>query len=827
MNSLYVSRIVIWRVAVILVVALFPCRSTSGLTATSAAELHKAVVSGDLAEINTLLNNGADPNEGIYGETPLMVAVQNQKSDVVRLLLDRGANPNIESENAPGRTALHVAFDFVEPRRSFLRYGLADTKNACHIAKINPIGTLQPWREQHAAIVRLLLNHGADPNTCVEYSTVLMWAALHGEIDLVRLLLRKGADVNMKFENGSPAIVWAAIGGHHNVVNLLKQQGGVTTLRIAAMIGDKQGVRRFLKAGADINGTNHCERTPLMEAAWGGSPGTIKVLLDNGADVRIRNANGTSAFMVAASRGNIDAAKLLLNNGANVNLANEYGRTPLMDAASDGNLKVGRLLLDYHADINARDAFDKTAFMRAVETGHVNVAKFLLANGANVDSFEEDGWTAAMTAANRRDLNMMKLLCRHGSTITLNIAAMIGDRAEVQRLLASGADINGTDAFGQTPLLWASAMGHEEIIKFLLDKGADVNYVDQNGWTALMWAARNSRTVTLRRLLENGAYIDATARDGWTALMWATRRGQADAVRLLTDRGADVNVASWCGVTALDMAHRNSEIVAILKSHGAKKKDRLRSKRGDQCGEEWDYQSVRVLTGAPAPRSSHKTVRMDSQEVIVRLGEFSFVVDAVFRFFNTGETTMEWVGFPKQGNPCRFGFLLDPAFIRFDTWIDGRKVEFSEEFSEDRGLLRWIRALFFETKPSQTHAEPHARINRYDRWLVKQVTFHGRSRTTIRLSCEGPYSTSGGPLPMEPNYCLAARANYIPGTASRWKNGDRKFAFTVDTSGVGGISRLHSSSSQPIRITENSVRYEAGNYELERKMKVIGASICW
>ncbi|MFH1117872.1 MAG: ankyrin repeat domain-containing protein [Pseudomonadota bacterium] len=801
------------RLIVVLVFVLLPCLAVAEDETSLDQQLRNAVARSDAAAIETLLAKGADLNSEISGETPLMAAVREGKPDLVKLLLERGADPNIKTKGQHKWTALQKAFGPAQENRSFLLHSLAFKKAVCRLAKIGPIRPPKSWGKDQRAIVRQLLEHGADHD-----AWIMMWAAIHGEIDLVALVLKKGADVNTKLENGVPAIVMAAIGGHDDVVNLLKRHGAVTTLHIAAMIGDTEGVRRFLKAGTNVNGRNRCGRTPLMEAACEGNCETIRVLIDKGADVNARAAHGMTALMSAVWKGNLEAAKMLLNHGASVNSANEYGRTLLMDAACDGSLEVVKLLLDHGADMTARDVFDKTAFMRAVEMGRVNVAKLLLDKGADVNAIAEHGWSAVLTAANRRDINMMKLLLQYGAPVTLHIAAMVGDKAEVQRLLDLGVDVNECDAFGQTPLLWAASMGHEEIVKFLLDKGAAVNARDHNGWTALLWAARNSRTTILRLLIDNGADVDAAGRDGWTALMWATRRGRADEVKLLTDSGADVNLASWYGAVALDIAFGKRQITAILKSHGAREKERDRSKRGNECGSEWDYISLDITTGAPAPTSPHHTVRMDSQEVIMRLGEDSFVVDAVYCFFNTGETTTEWVGFPKQGNTCRDGRLLDPAFMRFDTWIDGRKVVFSDE----SGLVRRIRDFFLGRKLPKPPSEPKAPNNTYEGRLAKQVTFPGHAHTTIRLSYEDGY-VSYGPPPI-----TGGGADYIVGTASFWKDTIRHFGFTVDASGVGGTSHLGGVFGAWLsRITEDSVRCEARNYKPERKAEAIGARVCW
>ena len=90
---------------------------------------------------------------------------------------------------------------------------------------------------------------------------------------------------------------------------------------------------------------------------------------------------------------------------------------------------------------------------------------------------------------------------------------------------------------------------------------------------------------------------------------------------------------------------------------------------------------LHVVGGGASPKSEHHAVRMDSEQVIIRLGQRSYTVDAIFHLFNTGETVTEWVGFPKRRVKLTGGWMQQPDFLRFDTWVDGRHVE-ATEFSD-------------------------------------------------------------------------------------------------------------------------------------------------
>lgn len=150
-------------------------------------------------------------------------------------------------------------------------------------------------------------------------------------------------------------------------------------------------------------------------------------------------------------------------------------------------------------------------------------------------------------------------------------SAKRGDLAAVKKLLAEGADINGTDLLQRRALPCAAAKGHLEVVKLLIERGADVEATDQDCLTPLMNAAEQGRLEVAQLLLEKGANVNAQTKSGTTALRKAVNGEHLDVIRLLLDRGADVKGKLNDGTFILMSAAMtgNADIVKAILDKGA------------------------------------------------------------------------------------------------------------------------------------------------------------------------------------------------------------------------------------------------------------------
>jgi ankyrin repeat protein len=143
-------------------------------------------------------------------------------------------------------------------------------------------------------------------------------------------------------------------------------------------------------------------------------------------------------------------------------------------------------------------------------------------------------------------------------------AAMRGDKAAVQKLIATKADVNAAQNDGATALHWAVYRGDKELIGILVRAGANPKAANREGSTPLWLASINGDAAIIAALLEAGADANETLPLGRTPLMVAARTGNVDAIRTLLDNGADINAKeTQRGTTALMWAADESHAPAV------------------------------------------------------------------------------------------------------------------------------------------------------------------------------------------------------------------------------------------------------------------------
>ena len=336
-------------------------------------------------------------------------------------------------------------------------------------------------------------------------------------------------------------------------------------------------LKALLKAGANLRDTDYEGKTALILAATYGHADVVKFLIDSGLDVNAKDQHGYTALMSAVLwEADYTTANLLISSGADVNAQNkkmhyvlfkgvlrtvEPGDSALMLAARNRTnvisaIDVVNLLLRSGANIYAKNNRDETAYSMA----YFNEVKNILVNAMISDEEE-----------NSED-NNEELEAESPFNAVENPDMTI---EEFNALIKSGFDVNSKDSDGATPLIYAAAYNtNPEIIKALLKAGADINAHTINGDDAFIIAAGdNPNPEILRVLLNAGANLKTTNNQLSTALMASCQSSniREDVVKFLIDSGIDINAQDKYGMTALIYASMSAEsnIVKLLLSSGA------------------------------------------------------------------------------------------------------------------------------------------------------------------------------------------------------------------------------------------------------------------
>lgn len=475
--------------------------------------------------------------------------------------------------------------------------------------------TLLAAAEQGATADALaVIAQGTDPDLRDgSGTTAIMYAAYHGDLELVNALIDAGADVTLQNAFGTSAITEAAIIGNADILSALIAAGadpnfenpeGETPIMAVARTGHVEAARVLLDAGADINATEDWGgQSALMWAAARSNPDMVRFLAANGADLDARgvirqwdrkvikeprpkdmNKGGFTALLYAAREGCTECARALVEAGADPDLADPERVTPLNMALLNLNFDFAAYMIEADADVDKWDLFGRSPLYMAADVSTLPV----MGNGAMVVIPSLDEHAA---------LDVARLLLEAGADPNIRLKRRPPYRNVPQdrggdRILAQGA----------TPLLRASRAGDVRFVELLLEHGALVNLPSKEGVTPLMAAAgvefgqrvtrgRNRTEAqvyeTVERLLAAGADVNAQmivepnrqtfingsalaqgtsyARRGrqvpspfalphHTALHGAAMKGYNSVVELLVEHGADLAVADATGALPIDVA---------------------------------------------------------------------------------------------------------------------------------------------------------------------------------------------------------------------------------------------------------------------------------
>ena len=272
--------------------------------------------------------------------TPLHVAAMAGRPEIVRLLIEAGKDIN-------------GYLDFRNHRNYHTALSLALEEN--------------PNQE----VAKLLIQAGADVNAVNwrEKTPLHTVAAMNEEVmmsvNIATDLINAGANLNPKTSR----------------LNSLSFHVGYTSLHTAASVNHIEMVKLLIKHGANINSKDESDNSPLHMAIYGGHGKLAKLLIESGAYIHSRNYNDNLPIQMAAHAGLPEVIQQLIEAGSPINAQDQVGDTPLHDAALQGQVEAAQVLLGAGADVNATNNAGKTPLDLAEQQGHDSLTEILKAAG--------------------------------------------------------------------------------------------------------------------------------------------------------------------------------------------------------------------------------------------------------------------------------------------------------------------------------------------------------------------------------------------------------------------------------------------------------------
>jgi len=565
-----------------------------------------ACIQEDWEQVRKLVADGADKNVALF----CVCKAQKRNKELIKELLAGGA----DADSAPVELCTPL-------------YAAIGNKR---------IGECEGWASRAASVtayedqvelVQLLLEAGANPNTCASYDRIppIIEATRSGDKATVELLLNAGAHVNSREKNGTTALHWAAALHHHDIAELLLEKGalvdiasvsddymdnggvwefrpGTTPLHCAARFGNTKAVQLLLQHGADINATDKIGATPFLNAAEQNSVEIMRLLIQQGVSIKpgdLQMAQAcagrlnyrqdsvcecidflveiglplaeTDALSACISSLNVNALKTLQKIGCKLRPAGSKGESAIFtlllhtqkNTPQEQVIEILNILADCGADMQTMGYLPLSY---CIDKGYDRVFFHLLQLGAPLQPVHEEQkrlLTARASYPYSVEGRQRIMQWLHENHPEL----LAHEQAEFERREKAAAQLKLDER-----LLSAAQHGNLTNVKQALQAGASVHYANAFNQTALISTygmSPNLQVVEL--LLKHGAdpnfQPSVNGRKDWHPL---TLCSNTELLRLLVKYGADLNRRGIMGDCVLHaMARRNSDLTACALELGA------------------------------------------------------------------------------------------------------------------------------------------------------------------------------------------------------------------------------------------------------------------
>lgn len=552
--------------------------------------------------------------------TPLYIACNYSNQNIVKLLIDAGAN--VDAKNSELRTALSIASEI----------GLIDIVNILLNAGAN-VNTVDEYLKTaihyaaefgHNNLILKLSSVNIIHTNFIKIRSPLHWIALTGQLEICKILIENGDDINALDTNNDSPLILACIANKFEIIELLiahdasidiVNNNGKTCLhyidnRYKNKISEKLIKKLFeniinnniseiillSNLGIDINCTDQINNTPLFYACQLNLDKVVELLMSIGANPSLQNIHGINPIMETSCSGNIEILRMLIFNNCksayDLSIKDNFGRTALYIASALGHVEILKLFMipSIHLNkiinefiIDVPNIVGCTPLSIAVANGHNQAVNFILACGANttlIDIFSRNINTFIPPA----DINPTYFEYPNPNITETNSIKIIHEVVlvpDAKTIITKYLNHNAVQK-----IYHAAKYGLCEVInKIIIENGHELNlnakiedctiiYNDKGKITSLQntlqtaffIAACNGHNDVINLLLMARASSSILSKNGSSPIYAACKNNFIETVRLLINAKVDVTIANKNNITCINIAayNKNLEIVKLL-----------------------------------------------------------------------------------------------------------------------------------------------------------------------------------------------------------------------------------------------------------------------
>jgi ankyrin repeat protein/uncharacterized RDD family membrane protein YckC len=468
--------------------------------------LWKSAKDGSLYGIDFFKNIDANIKNK-YGQTPLMIAVQNGYGYVVSSFAE--TNVNVWEKDSTGKTAFYYIRHPDNPTEKIYSkrmYGALRALEVIQIVKTKGGEIVQSSYINNTDMLSITIK-GASCNDFILPENTQCYALKPPSMHKIFKAIKEKD--NHEFEKLLPTVKDLSI----------RNKSGYTPLWASINFHNYYAMERLLESGANMYELDQNDlKTPVYWTAMINDVKALKILLKHGADVNSKNIFGDIALSTAMYKcQNFEAITLLLERGANPYWKNKYGETvfdkkPSFCKDKSQILKMEKLLHSKDdKEMPKKKKIDPNVHTISVEDYNARMVS-LKKNKINAPIFEAIKFKQNINFDEYlKDLDSIDLKDEEGNTL-LYIAVEKRNYYAMKKLLARGANMNYIDAYRTfTPFSYAVALSDTKAVKLFLKEGVDVNYQYKKSLTNLALAVKQCSIDIIKLLLSSGA--DSTLED--------------------------------------------------------------------------------------------------------------------------------------------------------------------------------------------------------------------------------------------------------------------------------------------------------------------------